>query len=114
LAPSPFAGTWLSADSDATHTFSLSIVQREDTLRGVYCVQGEKGIHADCPEPGAATWSFVAANPFGDAFDAPFRSQSGSVGRLHLRFAEGRLFWSVIEEPAGHSAAWKATVFEPK
>lgn len=112
LAPSPFAGKWESEDNDNHNQFTLTIVQREDTLRGIYCAVTQDGRFADCPGGETRGWSFVTPNPTDRSFETTFRAlPSNTRGLLRLSLSnEGNLFWQVLEAPAGEHYAWKETV----
>ena len=98
-----FEGNWSWDKNDARNTFSIEIVEKNDSLHGSYCAVARGGNKIDCNAAGEAMEedpSFSVLMPKNDNFEFDFIGYfSGEKGRAKLSVKDGKLTWKMIKNP---------------
>ncbi len=109
---SPFAGVWISDDSDQKTAFRLVITQMEDSIMANYCLVGASGQSCNCFGEGTKS-AFVAPVLEETSLETSLSDYQtgGSAGRLRLTFADDKLYWRMVDAPTDHLFMVKQTTF---
>ena len=93
------SGTWSS--STATSEFTLTLVQKTDTISGTHCSVMQNGNRIDCADDDEL--SIKGTRDIGsDRATVNFKSfSSGTVGKATIKLlSDTTMEWKIIEKPA--------------
>lgn len=111
---SPFAGTWISMDSDRETAFKLFIEQEQDSLQGYYCLVKYENEESECQTPNAAHKgiAFAAKLPQGQGFSTELYNLKHQIlGHVQLSITDSVLFWQLLRGPDDHEFMIRQTTF---
>lgn len=111
---SPFAGTWISSDSNRETAFKLVIVQEQDSLKGYYCLIKQEGEQSECqmPDSNYVSVGFAAKAPQNEAFSTElYNLEHELLGHVQLTLTDSILFWQLLSGPDDHEFMIRQTTF---
>lgn len=95
-----FNGTWQSVTNNDVNSFTLTIKENGQRIKGYHCYIGQSGKWIDCSDS-AGTYSLDGVINANEAMVNFVSFYSETKGKAKILLVNGELHWKIVSEPSG-------------